>query len=120
MIWRNLVLLLVAALLWISGLAFAQSAPSQKQPPVGSTEPQTKGAFFAGTVVALSGSQITVAREVAETSREQRTFRITPETKISKAVQVKSHVTVHYEHTGEGDVAIEIQVRPTIHTKGTP
>jgi hypothetical protein len=33
---------------------------------------------------------------------------------------VKSHVTVHYEHTREGDVAIEIQVRPTIHTKGTP
>ncbi|MGH9610793.1 MAG: hypothetical protein ACRD34_14100 [Bryobacteraceae bacterium] len=118
MMWRNVVLLLVAALLWTSG-AFAQSAPS-KNAPAGSTEPQTKGAFFAGTVVALSGSQITVAREVAETAREQRTFRITSKTKIGKAVQVKSHVTVHYEHTRRGDIAIEIQVRPSIHTKGTP
>ncbi|HEX7361124.1 MAG TPA: hypothetical protein VF283_11605, partial [Bryobacteraceae bacterium] len=118
--WRNVVLLLVAALL-CTGLAFAQSTPlkNSNQPPAGSTEPQTKGLFFAGAVVALSGSQITVAREVAETSHEQRTFRITPQTKISKAVQVKSHVTVHYEHTRRGDIAIEIQVRPIIHTKGT-
>lgn len=121
MTWRKAVLLVVAALLWIVGPIFAQSAPSTKAPEAPSTtaEPKTKGEFFAGTVVSLTSSEITVARDVSEGSVEQRSFRITRATKISNAVKVKSHVTVHYEQQDGTDVAIEIQVRPALHTKGT-
>ncbi|MGH9640675.1 MAG: hypothetical protein ACRD3Y_11475 [Bryobacteraceae bacterium] len=118
MMWRNAVLLFVAALLWIAGPGLAQSPPAnttQSAPP--NKESKTKGEFFAGTVLALTSDQITVAREVSEASTEKRSFRIDNKTKIGSAVKVKSQVTVHYEHTKEGDVAIEIQVRPTMHTK---
>src|SRR5579875_2649624 len=113
MTWRNAVLLLAAVLLWIAGPTFALSPPSTNAPqaPLTNTEPKTKGEFFAGTVVSLTSSEITVARDVAEGSVEQRSFRITKDTKLSNAVKVKSHVTVHYEQVDGTDVAIEIQVR---------
>lgn len=119
MIWRKAMLLLAAALLWLAGILLAQTAPSAKSPqsPSTTTEPKTKGDFFAGTVVSLTSSEITVTRDVSEGASEQRSFRINQKTKISNAVKVKSHVTVHYEHEDGTDVAIEIQVRPVLHTK---
>lgn len=121
MMWRKAVLLVAAVLLWIAGPIFAQSPPATTAPqaPSTNTEPKTKGEFFAGTVVSLTSREITVARDVAEGSVEQRSFRINKDTKISHAVKVKSHVTVHYDHQDGTDVAIEIQVRPVLHTKGS-
>lgn len=120
MMWRKALLLLAAALLWMAGALLAQNPPSAKSPqtPPANTEPKTKGDFFAGTVVSLTSTQITVARDVAEGSVEQRSFRITKDTKLSNAVKVRSHVTVHYEHEDGTDVAIEIQIRPVLHPKG--
>jgi hypothetical protein len=82
-----------------------------------STLPSTppKAQFFGGTVTALDGAHITVSRSLPGKSPEHHTFLINLKTKMSKAVKVKSRVTVRYRRLPEGDVALEIQLRPLMH-----
>ncbi len=73
--------------------------------------------FFAGTVTELDDQHVTVSRSVAGRAPEERKFLIKSTTKMNKsAVKIKSRVTVRYQHLPEGDVALEIQIRPPAHT----
>jgi hypothetical protein len=117
MMWRNAVRLFAAALLWSAGPIFAQApAPvnTSLSPPASAASP--KAQFFAGTVTELKPDHITVSRNIAGRSPEKRTFRINRKTKMSRSLRVRSRVTVRYQHLPEGDVALEIQIRPVMHT----
>lgn len=93
--------ILSVLLLWgIS--AFAQESSSAKK----------EDTFFAGTVAAWDAQKIVVARSVAA-KREQRTFRMTPETKVEGKLKAKVRVTVRYTSDDDGDVATLIVVRPS-------
>jgi hypothetical protein len=86
-----------------------------------STSQSTRGAkpqFFAGTVTALDNKQITVSRTpVGGHSPEHRTFLINPKTRMNKsALKIRSRVTVKYQHVADGDVALEIQPQPLVHS----
>jgi hypothetical protein len=74
--------------------------------------PLPKPQFFGGTVTALDAEHISVSRTSPGKAPERRTFLITAKTKMSKSVKVKARVTVRYRHMPEGDVALEIQLRP--------
>jgi hypothetical protein len=86
--------------------AQAGESPPQAQPPL--PKPQ----FFGGTVTDLDAQHITVSRTSPGKSPEHRTFLIDGKTKMNKSVKVKARVTVRYRHMPEGDVALEIQIRP--------
>ncbi len=98
-------------------LSRAQDAqqPAQATPP-----PASRHLFFAGTVTELDDQHVTVSRNVVGRAPEQRTFLIKPETKMNKsALKLKSRVTVRYQHMPEGEVALEIQIRPPVHPPKT-
>lgn len=75
--------------------------------------PAVKPQFFAGAVTELDESHIKVSRKLVGRSPESRTFAIDSKTKMNKtAIKVKGRVTVRYRHIPEGDLALEVQVRP--------
>lgn len=86
--------------------------------PTAPAPPAPRHLFFAGTVTELDEQHVTVSRKVAGRAPEERKFLITPKTKMNKStVKVKSRVTVRYQHSPDGDVALEIQIRPSPHGK---
>ena len=100
-------------------LASSSVFPQGQVTPPATPPPQAaqRHLFFAGTVTELDEQHVTVARNVAGRPPEERKFLIKPTTKMNKsALTVKSRVTVRYQHLPEGDVALEIQIRPPVHT----
>lgn len=97
----------------------AQTPESSTQPPPAEAPanppeaaPLPKPQFFGGTVTALDARRITVSRASPGKSPEHRTFLINSKTKMNKSVKVRTRVTVRYRHLPEGDIALEIQIRP--------
>jgi hypothetical protein len=89
------------------------------EPPAGAQStpaPLPKAQFFGGTVVQLDSQHITVSRTAAGRAPERRTFVITSKTRMSRSVRVRTRVTVRYRHLPEGDIALEIQIRPLMRT----
>jgi hypothetical protein len=110
-LWRKLALALIAVL--TTGALFSQE---QSPHPAVPAQPAQRHLFFAGTVTELDEQHVTVSRSVAGRAPEERRFQITPKTKMNKsALKVKSRVTVRYQHMPDGDVALEIQIRPAPH-----
>ena len=66
--------------------------------------------FFAGTVASWDAQKVTVTRSVAA-KKEERTFRVTPETKVEGKLRTKVRVTVRYTSDENGDIATLIVVR---------
>jgi hypothetical protein len=89
-----------------SGIAAAQEAE----------KPET---FFAGTVLESTSEKITIAR-VVRGKTENRTFRVTPTTKVEGKLRLKVRVTLRYVTDDEGDTAILIVVRPPRQSKPAP
>jgi hypothetical protein len=117
MMWCNAVRLFAAALLYSAGPVPAQAPIPIAAPPSSvASAASPKAQFFAGTVVELKSDHITVSRDIVGRPPEKRTFRINRRTKMSRALRVKSRVTVRYQHLPEGDVALEIQLRPVLKT----
>jgi hypothetical protein len=121
MTWFNAACLTLFLALSSTGRALAQapdiSASSSTTEPAegtatGQSSPLPKAQFFGGTVTALDSAHITVSRSAPGKSPEHRTFLINMKTKMSRAVRVKSRVTVRYRRLPEGDVALEILLRP--------
>jgi len=95
----------------LSGMV-AMLAQSNDSPP---SPPLPKPQFFAGTVTEMDPQHITVSRKLVGHPPESRTFQITVSTRMNRsAVKVKSRVTVRYRHMPDGDVALEIQLRPSM------
>ena len=81
-------------------------------PSTGQSSTLPKAQFFGGTVTAIDGAHITISRYSPGKSPERRTFMINMKTKMSKSVKLRSRVTVRYRRLPEGDVALEILLRP--------
>jgi hypothetical protein len=81
-------------------------------------DPNTKkeDTFFAGTASEWTPQKIVVSRSVAAKT-EQRTFRITPETKVEGKPRAKVRVTVRYTTDEDGDIAMLIVVRAPVKQK---
>jgi hypothetical protein len=105
MMWLKVTGALTALLLCSALFMQAQPAGIQGAPVV------PKAQFFAGIVTDLSREHVTVSRSLAGRPRENRTFLISRQTRMSRPLKVRSRVTVRYRHLPEGDVALEIQVR---------
>lgn len=104
MTWSTLVRLTLALLLG-SVLGWPQAPPTQSGP---------KHLLFGGTVTQLDSGHITVSRTLPGRIPEHRTFLITARTRISRAIKLRSRVTVRYRHLPDGDVALEVQLRPSV------
>lgn len=87
------------------------SAPANTPAPA-PAQPPPKHLLFGGTVTQLDSQRITVSRTLPGKSPEHRTFLINAKTRMSRAIKLRSRVTVRYRHQPEGDVALEIQLRP--------
>ena len=66
---------------------------------------------FAGPVVELSATKITVSRSILGKPAEKRTFWIKPDTRIEGKLRVRAKVTVGFVTTDDGDVARLVVVR---------
>lgn len=98
--------ILSAALLWALTLLAQNSTPAPKQ----------EDTFFAGTVASLDSEKIVVSRSVAAKT-EQRTFKITADTKVEGKLRAKVRVTVRYVSDESGATATLIVVRAQTKTK---
>jgi hypothetical protein len=112
--WRRVVLLVAVLLTCGFAMAISQTpentlAPAQPAPP----RPQ----FFAGSVIEVDQKYIKVSRTLVGRPTETRTFVVNAGTKMNKnALKAKVRVTVRYKRMPEGDIALEIQVRPAVRS----
>jgi hypothetical protein len=74
--------------------------------------PKKADAFFAGTVVESTAEMITLTRTVLGKA-EDRSFVVTPDTKIEGRLRARVRVTVRYISDENGDTATMIIVRST-------
>jgi hypothetical protein len=93
---------ILSILLLAIASAFAQDSSQQKK----------EDTFFAGTVASFDPQKVVVARSVSAKT-EQKTFRMTPETKVEGKLRAKVRVTVRYVTDEDGDIATLIVVRQT-------
>jgi hypothetical protein len=84
----------------IGSRASAQQEASEKKPDT----------FFAGNVTEFTPQKISVSRVVSG-KKENRTFRMTPDTKVEGKLRTKVRVTVRYSSDDDGDTATLIIVR---------
>ena len=117
MTWFSLARLTLAVCLSV-GLLRSQ-APAQNAAPAPEQAPAPvppRPQFFGGTVTQLDASHITISRTPPGKATEHRTFLITAKTKMTKAIKIRSRVTVRYQRLAEGDVALEVRIRPLMRT----
>lgn len=88
-------------------------AGAQEGPP--KTDSQNE--FFSGIVAELSSEKITVSRTVLGKRAERRTFRINSDTRIEGKLSLKARVTVRFTALEDGDLALQILVRPAAQKK---
>ena len=101
------ILVAVLALEWgIAGLVLRPLSADEPSP----TAAKKADAFFAGTVVESTAEMITVTRTVLG-KPENRSFVVTPETKIEGRLRARVRVTVRYISDEDGDTATMIVVR---------
>jgi len=105
---------LLAAVLLECGLAWAvPQAPENTLAPAPPAVPRPQ--FFAGSVIEIGQDHIKVSRTLVGRPTETRTFVVNASTKMNKnAVKARTRVTVRYKRMPEGDIALEIQVRPAV------
>jgi hypothetical protein len=102
--------LLTVWLTMLAGLSTAQQEP----PPA--TSPKPVDTFFAGSVTEITPQRISVSRKLSGKT-ENRTFRITPDTKVEGKLKMKVRVTVRYITDDSGDTAMLIVVRTSQQKK---
>jgi hypothetical protein len=110
----------LAVALFLS-LAAAQSQSSDKTAgnptPDAVIAPPAKPQFFAGSVVEIDEQHVKVSRTLVGRPTQARIFRIDGKTKVNRtSVKMKARVTVRYIRLPEGDLALEIQLRPAVHS----
>jgi len=87
---------------------------AQEEPP--GKAPATYEDTFAGPIVELSATKVTVSRNVLGKT-EKRTFLIKADTRIEGKLKVKDKITVGFVTTEEGDIARLIVARPSNRKK---
>lgn len=104
----------IAALLTLWSMMFAGAAAAQQEPP--SVPPKQVDTFFAGSVTEITPIKVSVSRKVSGKT-ENRSFRITPDTKVEGKLKMKVRVTVRYSTDDTGDTATLIVVRTSQQKK---
>ena len=107
--WLNLAHL-AAALVLLVVPCFGAYTLNGSTLPLSLTKPKSQ--FFAGVVTRLSPGLVVVSRSIPGRPPEHRTFLITPKTKMARALRLRLRVTVRFQRMIEGDIALEIQIRP--------
>lgn len=107
--WLKVFSLAIVFILWAAPSLQAHSL-HQNTIPLSLNKPKSQ--FFAGVVTRLSPGLVVVSRRIPGRAPEHRTFLITPKTKMAHALRLRLRVTVRFQRVIEGDVALEIQVRP--------
>ena len=92
------------------------NAPAPAAAPPAAAQTAPKHLLFGGTVTQLDSQHITVSRTLPGKSPEHHTFVINAKTRMSRAVRLRSRVTVRYRRQPEGDIALEIVLRPPART----
>ena len=84
-----------------ASIAQEQADPQQK----------SEATFFSGNVVSVSADKVTVARRTLGLTTVTRVFLRNENTQVEGNLQAKARVTVKFEKTDEGDLALRIIVR---------
>ena len=107
------ILLVVLALEWgVAGLVVSPLLADEHA----TATAKKPDAFFAGTVVESTAEKLTLTRTVLG-KPEDRTFIVTPETKIEGRLRARVRVTVRYTSDESGDTATMIIVRSAAKKK---
>ncbi len=109
--WPNLPHIAAACLLLLVPCLGAHSL-NQSTFPLSLTKPKSQ--FFAGVVTRISPGLVVVSRRIPGRAPEHRTFLITPRTKMTRGLRLRLRVTVRFQRMIEGDIALEIQIRPKL------
>ena len=91
-------------------LASTRTLPAQEDQPPSKSQPSYDDTF-AGPIVELTTTKVTVSRNVLGKT-EKRTFLIKTDTRIEGKLRVKEKVTVGFVTTDEGDIARLIVAHP--------
>ena len=67
--------------------------------------------FYSGYVVDLPSGKVSVERSILGQPPETRSFILTKSTKVEGKLKLKARVTVQFEASDQGDVALHIIVR---------
>jgi hypothetical protein len=89
----------------VPGITRFAAQQTQPQPAEQRTE------RFAGTVVELTATRMSVARSILGGDAEKRAFLLKPDTRVEGRLRMRARVTVGFISTPEGDVARLIVVR---------
>jgi hypothetical protein len=98
----------------LSGVAHTQEGPNPEKITGAKGEPHSEPKYdetFAGPIVELSATKITVSRSILGKPAEKRTFWIKSDTRIEGKLRMHTKVTVGFVTTDDGDIARLIVVR---------
>ena len=94
----------------VLGLGVKAQERDLSKPDNSKTEPKYDDTF-AGSIIELTSTKVTVSRSILGKPAEKRVFLITSETRIEGKLRLKLKVTVGFVTTDDGDVARLIVVR---------
>ena len=97
----------VAALVSVTPIVGAQDTPPAEQEKPKRNQDQ----FFSGNVVALTSENLTVSRRTLTLTTFTKTFLLDSNSVIEGKLQPKARVTVKFEKTDAGELALRIIVR---------
>jgi hypothetical protein len=101
-------------------LSATQPFTSAAQQTPQSETPQPKSdadSFFSGNVVETASDHIVVSRTILGKAPEKRRFMVNGSTKVEGHLRNKARVTVRFDPTPEGDVALSVLVRENASEK---
>lgn len=115
LVYHSSVRLGVASLILLAAAAFGAGAAGQQAPDwettqTAASEPQYDDTF-AGSIVQLTSTAVTVSRSILGQPPEKRTFAIKSDTRVEGKLRVNAKVTVGFVTADNVDVARLIVVR---------
>lgn len=99
-----------ALVLLLIGSGLRAQEPELSKPDNSKAEPKYDDTF-AGSIIELTATKITVSRSILGKPAEKHAFVINSDTRVEGKLRLKLKVTVGFVTTGEGDIARLIVVR---------
>ena len=95
----------------ICAMVLGTSVPASIAQEQADPQQKSEATFFSGNVVSVSTDKVTVARRTLGLTTITRVFLRNENTQIEGKLQPKARVTVKFEKTDDGDLAVRIIVR---------
>jgi hypothetical protein len=115
-VWLRLAILLIVGGAVFTSRGRPQASINPRKPGVVKSEPKYDQTF-AGPIVELTSTKITVSRSILGKPAQKRTFWIKPDTRIEGKLRMRAKVTVGFVTTDQGDVARLVVVRTSQKAK---